>query len=124
MNRRDLLKFTALGGIGASVLSPSPAQAAPNSPFIIMPFYDDDPLTLANEDRHILIIGGGLAGMSAALELAERGYKVTLREAQNVLGGRLATRSIDTNAGTFQVEHGLHMWFHNYHNFKDIRQQN
>ena len=72
--------------------------------------------------REVLIVGGGLAGMSAALELAERGYSVTLREKSDVLGGRLATPTVDTGgAGKFKVEHGLHMWFDNYFVFKDIR---
>ena len=35
----------------------------------------------------------------ASLELAERGYKVTLQEASDVLGGRLATRDIDGGRG-------------------------
>ncbi len=72
--------------------------------------------------REVLIVGAGLAGMSAALELAERGYQVTLRDQGDVLGGRLATPTVDTGgAGTFKVEHGLHMWFDNYFVFKDIR---
>lgn len=72
--------------------------------------------------RSALVVGGGLAGLSAALELAERGYRVTVREAAPELGGRLATRDLDPGLGrTFRVEHGLHMWFDNYRTFKDVR---
>ncbi|WP_438026067.1 hydroxysqualene dehydroxylase [Sorangium sp. So ce233] len=70
--------------------------------------------------RRVLIIGGGVAGLSAALELAERGYQVTLKEAAAVLGGRLQTRDERLRTGTFRVEHGLHMWFWQYYNFFDI----
>src|SRR6056297_2000280 len=45
--------------------------------------------------RSALVVGGGIAGLSAALELAERGYRVAVREADTVLGGRLATRNLD-----------------------------
>lgn len=73
-------------------------------------------------ERSALVIGGGIAGLSAALELAERGYAVVVREADSVLGGRLATRDLDPGLGrTFRVEHGLHMWFDNYRTFADIR---
>ncbi len=72
--------------------------------------------------RSALIVGGGIAGLSAALELAERGYSVVVREADEVAGGRLATRDLDPGLGrTFRVEHGLHMWFDNYRTFADIR---
>ena len=72
--------------------------------------------------RSVLVVGGGLAGLSAALELAERGYAVHVREADGVLGGRLATRDLDPGLGrTFRVEHGLHMWFDNYRTFADLR---
>ena len=40
-------------------------------------------------NKGALIIGGGLAGMTAALDLAEQGFPVTLVEKQNELGGNL-----------------------------------
>jgi squalene-associated FAD-dependent desaturase len=36
----------------------------------------------------VLVIGGGLAGLAAAVALAPRGFRVTLVEARNRLGGR------------------------------------
>ncbi|XP_072035012.1 carotenoid phi-ring synthase-like isoform X3 [Amphiura filiformis] len=96
----------------------------PKSARIIPPANPDDPPRLPEgQQRNVLIIGGGLAGMSAALELAERGYQVTIREADSVLGGRLHTRPVERLGQTFQVEHGFHAWFHNYHQFKDIRER-
>ncbi|XP_013419238.1 uncharacterized protein LOC106179957 [Lingula anatina] len=67
---------------------------------------------------------GGLAGLSAALELAERGYDVTVKEKSDVFGGKLFTRRVDIpGLGAFDVEHGFHAWFFNYHQFKDIRRR-
>ena len=49
--------------------------------------------------------GGGLAGMSAALGLAERGYQVTLREADTALGGvYLQSKSVRKLGQTFIVD--------------------
>ncbi len=39
---------------------------------------------------HALVIGGGVAGLTAALRLAERGMKVTLAEKRMYVGGRMA----------------------------------
>ena len=41
----------------------------------------------------VLIIGGGLAGLAAAQALAPRGFRVTLLEARNRLGGRASSFS-------------------------------
>lgn len=38
--------------------------------------------------KHIIILGAGLAGMTAAYELNKLGYKTTILEAQNRAGGR------------------------------------
>lgn len=42
-------------------------------------------------DRSVVVIGGGIAGLESALELAESGYRVTLLEKDERLGGRLAS---------------------------------
>lgn len=40
------------------------------------------------QTRHVAVIGGGYAGMAAAVTLAQHGIKVTVYEAGKVLGGR------------------------------------
>ena len=49
---------------------------------------------------HVIIIGGGLAGLAAATALAPRGYRVTVLESRNRLGGRAASF---TDASTGQL---------------------
>ncbi len=44
-------------------------------------------------DAHILVVGGGPAGLEAAMSLGRRGYDVTLVEAGAALGGRVLTES-------------------------------
>jgi len=46
-----------------------------------------DRFTPAARPRHILVVGGGPAGLEAARIAAERGHRVTLAEAGPVLGG-------------------------------------
>ena len=41
--------------------------------------------------KSVLILGGGIAGLAAARELARRNIQVTVLEAQNRLGGRIHT---------------------------------
>jgi len=45
-------------------------------------------LPKASLTKHVLVIGGGLTGLQAALTCAERGYKVTLFEQKPFLGGK------------------------------------
>ena len=91
----------------------------------------DPPRLPQDVTRRVLVAGAGLAGMSAALELAERGYEVIVRDASDIIGGRLATRRFpvpglggDGSAPEiFAIEHGFHAWFANYHQFADIRRR-
>ena len=45
--------------------------------------------------RKVLIIGGGIAGMQAAITANERGHKVTIAEKTDVLGGLLNFADLD-----------------------------
>jgi heterodisulfide reductase subunit A2 len=51
-----------------------------------------EPMTLPLT-RKVLIIGGGIAGMQAALDIAEAGYPVILVEREEKLGGNMARLS-------------------------------
>lgn len=48
--------------------------------------------------KHVLVLGGGLAGIAAALRLAEAGCRVTLLERRKLLGGR-ASSHVDPQSG-------------------------
>ncbi len=48
-----------------------------------------DPIRLGAE-KHALVIGGGVAGLRAALDIARQGLRVTLIEKSPFLGGRMA----------------------------------
>ena len=43
------------------------------------------------EGSQVIVVGAGIAGLSAALRLAERDFKVTLVEQNNFLGGKLGS---------------------------------
>jgi isorenieratene synthase len=93
-------------------------------PVVIEPKNPNDPPQLPKGSiKKVLVIGGGLAGLSAALELADRGYLVTIKEkSQTGVGGKLFCHPVQVFPDKqFYVEHGFHAWFHNYYQFKDIR---
>ncbi len=72
--------------------------------------------------RHTIIIGGGIAGLTAALHLAERGLKPLLLEANpTYLGGRLAaTGTYTLNNIEFPLEHGVHGLWDGYIHLKEM----
>lgn len=57
--------------------------------------------------KHIVIAGGGLAGLSSALKLALNGIKVTLIEKRDRLGGRAA--SISNNISKQEIDNAQHV---------------
>ncbi|HEV2346136.1 MAG TPA: hydroxysqualene dehydroxylase HpnE [Actinocrinis sp.] len=56
--------------------------------------------------RHAVVVGGGLAGITTALVLAERGWAVTLAEARPRLGGRATSY----RRGELTVDNGQHVF--------------
>jgi phytoene dehydrogenase-like protein len=45
--------------------------------------------TTTNQDQRVIVIGGGLAGMTAAARLGKAGHEVLLCEKRSVLGGKV-----------------------------------
>jgi isorenieratene synthase len=75
------------------------------------------------DQKKIVVVGGGIAGISAALHLAERGLAVTVLERNGVsIGGRVAAYppvqvEHQGQRWTFPMEHGIHGWWRQYRNF-------
>src|SRR5438552_14752943 len=59
------------------------------------------------DQRDVVVIGGGFAGLSAAVALAERGFKVAVLERKPALGGR-AYSFADPDSSDF-VDNGQHV---------------
>ncbi|MEU9036996.1 hydroxysqualene dehydroxylase HpnE [Streptomyces sp. NPDC048352] len=60
----------------------------------------------AGNDRRAVVIGGGLAGVTAALELADAGLRVTLLEGRPRLGGL----AFSFKRGDLTVDNGQHVY--------------
>jgi len=69
----------------------------------------------------VLVAGGGIAGVAAAVILAERGARITIVEPNTVLGGRLGGWSDTLADGTpFEMERGFHAFFRQYYNLRAL----
>lgn len=69
------------------------------------------------EPAKVAVIGGGLAGLSAAYTLSARGYEVTIYEREAHLGGKLgAWTHTDEQGVGWEIEHGFHAFFGSYYN--------
>src|SRR4051812_20459409 len=106
--RRKLLHSAAVAGAGATLYG-APAALAAKRPRPKRP-------------RSVAVLGGGMAGLAAAHELAERGFSVTVYE-RNALGGE--ARSIPvagTGSGARHAlpgEHGFRFFPGFYHHVPD-----
>ena len=71
-------------------------------------------------DRPVLVAGGGIAGLTAALGLAERGVPVTVVEAQPQLGGRVRAWPVQHGDATVTMSRGFHAFFRQYYNLRSL----
>ncbi|MBF0587336.1 FAD-dependent oxidoreductase [Prosthecochloris sp. N3] len=127
MDRRDFfrtfLKRTAIGaGITAAGAAGLLGYYQPRREF-----YSDPNALEENEGaerlevpKKAVVIGGGLAGMTAAMELAKRNFEVTLVEESGDMGGKLTGWDVDALGERFPVEHGFHGYFDQYYNLNEL----
>lgn len=123
MKRRDFLKVSGLlsAGLlldGKSALGATPAPAHPAGGQLLgvhkrFPAADALPPAEHGRANSVLILGAGLAGLSAALYLKKKGIKVTVLEARGRTGGRVWTNTIHAESG-LKVEYGAE-WVGNSH---------
>lgn len=67
--------------------------------------------------RRVAVLGGGVAGLTAAITLARRGFEVELFESNPYLGGKLGSWKVQLAPGEEAwVSHGFHAFFANYFN--------
>lgn len=77
------------------------------------------PLNLKTTKR-VAVIGGGIAGISAACNLSERGFEVHLYEKEHFLGGKVGSWQFESNGETLRTEHGFHGFFRQYLNLRNF----
>ena len=71
--------------------------------------------------HHVLVAGGGIAGIAAACALAERGVAVTLVERHDRLGGRVRSWPVTLADGSPEtMSRGFHAFFRQYYNLRAL----
>jgi len=110
-----------MGACGAvchnAVVIPAPSRHARP---VLQP-RSDGQFTHAAKPTTAVVIGGGLAGLSAAVVLAERGVRVTVLEREHFLGGRVGAWTDRLQDGTaFDMERGFHAFFRQYYNLRQL----
>ncbi|MET0422719.1 MAG: flavin monoamine oxidase family protein [Actinoplanes sp.] len=89
--RRFLQSVGVSGGAGAlfatmGALGLAPAAATPAPPF--QPPQRSDFTLTGRGAKRVVVLGGGIAGLTTAYELGKAGYDCTILEARGVAGGR------------------------------------
>jgi Flavin containing amine oxidoreductase len=67
-----------------------------------------------SESPRVTVAGGGLSGLTAALRLAQRGYRVKLYEQKPILGGDLGSRPVGHGVDLDVYPHMYLSWYGNF----------
>ncbi len=84
-----------------------------NSPDTTLPIH-------LSSQKTVAVIGGGIAGISVACNLSERGFDVHLFEKESFLGGKVGSWEFQSNGETLRTEHGFHGFFRQYLNLRNF----
>lgn len=95
MNRRDVLKVGGTAIAGALAASPIQAQTS-------------------GRKKKVLVVGGGIAGLSCAYELMKRGHDVVVLEATGRTGGHVRTMHDPLADGLYADVGAEHFYYPGY----------
>lgn len=70
--------------------------------------------------RRVVVAGGGIAGIAAAVGLAERGVQVSLVEKHHQLGGRVRSWPVEQDGEQVTMSRGFHAFFRQYYNLRSL----
>lgn len=119
MDRRSLLKLAVAGGaLGTAGMTAGLSALQPRRQR--WPSWADGRSERVTRARRVVVVGGGLAGISAASTLALRGYEVVLLEAGDRLGGKVTGWPAEVLGETVPMEHGFHGFFAQYYTLRDL----
>ena len=68
----------------------------------------------------VVVVGGGISGLSLAFYCVQAGMKTTLLEKNDVVGGSFATPQYSSDQKKFWMELGAHTCYSSYQNLLDI----
>lgn len=129
ISRKDFLKKSggyAAGGLGAVTVGGTAYSYLGNSRYKSeFPVIPGNHVSLKPNGKKVLVLGGGLAGLQAACEMADRGFEVTILEKTGVPGGKLkAWKDLHFARKYFPDgyvrEHGLHGVWGFYKNLREF----
>lgn len=130
MNRKEFFKFSLKAGLATAGLGLTGGTAYSffaNSEYKkVFPEVPENHVNLPPNGKTVCILGAGLAGLQAACELADRGFKVVLLEKTGLAGGKLKTWKDKYFASKhfknvpYSREHGLHAIWGFYKNLREF----
>lgn len=93
-----------LGGYRQTIVTPNPSDKA-----------------RVDVPARVLVVGSGIAGLTAAAVLADRGFSVVIQEKNAYLGGKVGAWKEELAPGQeFVIEHGFHAFFRQYYNLNRL----